>query len=106
MALPQRFNVAAAFRDLAGFLRARERHEYVFAVLAVAITGFIVFAFNHDSKFTQAPQIVYVESWPATRSDAEIKRDITADQAARDKAKAERQAEFKKIDDGLKAWGI
>jgi hypothetical protein len=106
MRVPQRFNVAAAFRDLAVFFRARERHEYVFAALAIAITGFIVFAFNHDSKFEREPQIVYVESWPASRSDAEIKRDIDADAAVRAKAKAERQAEFKKIDDSMKAWGL
>ena len=106
MALPQRFNIAAAFRDLAGFLRGRERHEYVFAALALAITAFIVFAFNHDSKFTPPEKIVYVESWPATRSDAEIRRDITADAQARGKAKAARQAEFKKLDDGMKAWGL
>lgn len=101
-----RFNIFAAFRDLAGFLRTREKHEFVFAALALAITGYIVFALNHDSKFDPGPQIVYVESWPASRSDAEIKRDIDADAALRAKAKAERQAEFKKLDDGLKSWGI
>ena len=41
------------------------------------------------------PQLIYVESWPADRSDEEIKAQQKIDQAARDKAHKERQEMFK-----------
>ncbi|USI73360.1 hypothetical protein [Sphingomonas morindae] len=101
MALPRPSRPLAAWQDFVGFLRSRERHDYIAALLAVAITSFILYAFYHDSYAERQPRIVYVESWPATRTDAEIKRDITAEQAARDRAKAERQAQYKRLADQL-----
>ena len=106
MARFARFNLFAAFRDLAIFLRGRERHEYVFGLLALAITGYVLFALNKDSKFVVGPQIVYVNSWPANRTDDQIKAELQADKAERDKVEAARRAEFKKVDDKLRSWGI
>jgi hypothetical protein len=52
------------------------------------------------------PQLIYVESWPANRTDEQIKAEQKIDQAARDKAKAERQRQFKKLDDQLERLGL
>lgn len=93
--------LGAAWRDLRFFFATRERHEYWFALLSVAITAFIIFAFWHDSNFTPAPQIVYVNNWPANRTDAEIIKEQKIDTAARHKAEAERRAEFQKLADQL-----
>lgn len=106
MALPRPSRPAAVLADLVGFFRSRQRHDYIAALAAIGITSFIVFAFNHDSKFAREPQIVYVESWPTTRTDAQIETEQRADAAVRAQAVAARRAEFKKLDDGMKAWGL
>lgn len=94
-----RFNLLAAFRDLAGFLRMRERHHWIAGLAALLVTGWVVYALAQDSYMERAPEVVYVNSWPTTRSDAEIKREITAASEARHKAEAERRREFQKLAD-------
>jgi hypothetical protein len=97
----QSMNIFAAVRDLRGFMAARERHEIIAAVAAVAITAFIIFAFWKDSYAERQPRIIYVNNWPANRSDAEIEKEIKADSVARHKAMAERQAAYKRLADQL-----
>jgi hypothetical protein len=46
-------------------------------------------------------QIVYVESWSANRTDAEIIADQKKDQAARHAAQEEKKRQFKKLEKQL-----
>ena len=95
------FNVVAAVRDLLGFLRMRQRHEFAAALIAVAVTGWVLYAFDQDSYMERAPRIVYVESWPATRTDAQIEAEQKVDAAAKKKALDARTAEYRKLADSL-----
>ncbi len=69
------------------------------ASLAVLATIIIVILFLVDSKINTAPpqQIVYLDSWSANRTDAEIVADQKKDQAKRRAAQAEKQRQFQKL---------
>lgn len=110
-----RFSPFAAIRDLRFFLSQRQPYELGFLALAVVITALLIAGFVHDSHETRPykREIIYVQQWPATRTEAEIIAQQKIDQGVRAKDKADlakrqkaRQAEFKKIDDRLKAWGL
>ncbi len=70
------------------------------AFFAVAMPIIIVVGFYFDSQTNIMPgeQIVYVENWPSTRTDEEIKAQQKIDQERRDKALAERQRQFKEVE--------
>lgn len=115
MTFLKRFSPIVAYRDLRFFLATRKRHELVFMALALALTLLILWAFVKDSHFEKPYErnIIYVEQWPITRTDAQIRAQQTIDQAKRNIEKAElekrkkaRQAEFKKLDDKLESWGF
>ncbi len=104
-----------AYRDLRFFLAQRQPYGLGFLVLAIAITGFFVFAFMRDSSVPvpYKPNIIYVEQWPVDRTDAEIVAQQKIDQAAKEKVLAAREAErkknqatFKRLDDKLNRLGI
>lgn len=75
---------------------------------AVAIPLGILFLFDLDGRTNLGPrpQLIYVESWPAGRTDAEIKAQQKIDQAARDKALKERQEMFQRHSEQLERIGI
>ena len=75
------------------------------ASLALLSTIIIVILFLVDSKINTAPppQLVYVESWSANRTDAEIIEQQKKDQAARRAALAEKQRQYQKLE---KQFGI
>jgi hypothetical protein len=115
MSYVSRFSPVRAYKDLRLFLATRQPHELGFLLLAVAITGFFIFAFAHDSYFKPEYKrnIVYVEQYRLDRTDAEIRAQQVIDQAAKDKRlaaeKAKRdklQGQFKRLDDKLKSMGI
>jgi hypothetical protein len=104
-----------AVRDLRTYLSRRKPYELWFLGLALVITVAIWLGLLHDSQFEKPykPNIIYVESWPITRSDKEIidqqlidQKKKHAQQAELEKKQKAREAEFKKIDDGLKKWGL
>lgn len=110
-----RFSPVRAYRDLRFFLSQRQPYELGFLALAMAITGFFIYAFAHDSyaEPVYRPNIIYVEQWPANRTDAEIIAQQKIDEpirqrelAAQRKADEERRAGFKRLDDKLKRWGL
>ena len=115
MTLFKYFSPLRAFRDLRLFLATRKRHELWFMALAAAITVLILSGFVADSRIEREyrPNIIYVESWPLTRTDEQIRAQQKIDQAKKRIAEAEiekkrkaQQAEFKKIDDKLESWGL
>jgi len=95
----------AAFRDLRAFMRQRSREQVIGAMLAVLSTMIIIIVFLVDPKVNTQPgeQIVYADSWPANRTDAQIAADQQKDQAAMLAAKKEKQRQFQKL---AKQFGI
>jgi len=108
MALPRPASPRALIADIRAFASERRPHQWAALLLAVAQPIAIVIIFVLDGRTNIAPgaELVYLESWPATRTDAEIKAEQKKDQAARDKARKENQARFKKLDDTLERMGL
>jgi len=103
--LPRPVGPRAAFADLFNFLRHRSREQLIGGALALLATAIIVIEFVIDSKINTAPppQVIYVESWPANRTDAEIIAEQKKDQAAKEAWQKERQRQFQKLE---KQFGI
>ena len=110
-----RFSPVRAIRDLRFFLSQRQPYELVFLMIAVGITGFFIYAFARDDyvPVPYKPNIIYVEQWPADRTDVQIKAQQKIDYVKKKERLAEekaaqdqRRAEFKKVDDALTKWGF
>lgn len=111
-----RYNPLTGLRDLRMFLASRQKHEVIFAFLAVVVTVTILVGFYLDSGDLKKPwkrDIQYVESWRLDRTDAEIIAAQKADmktRAAREaelkKKQEEHRKSLKKIDDTLTRWGF
>ena len=111
-----RFNPFRALGDLRRYLAARQRHEIVFLFVALAAVVVIVTVFILDSKVEKPyvpPDIIYVQSWRADRTDAEIiaQQKIDMEKKKIQDAKeaefeAKKRAEFKRASDALRKWGI
>lgn len=109
------FSPVTAYRDLRVFFATRRRHELWFMALSLAVTTLIIFAFFKDANFKKPYErnIIYVEQWPLTRTDEQIKAQQKIDQAKKTiqlaelkKKREAKQAEFKKVDDKLTSWGF
>lgn len=110
-----RLNPLNAVRDLRLFLAQRQKHEVIFLFLAIAITWVMIFVFSKDSniKPEYRSEIIYVQQWKLDRTDAEIKAQQAIDAPIKQKQiddlkrrQAERQAQFKRLDDKLTSWGF
>lgn len=97
MALPPLSRPSAAFSDLRAFLATREKHQWVFAALAVLITAYIITIFLIQSKTREykPPEVIWVQNYAANRTDAQIK----AQQAIDQKKREAEAAELKKLQD-------
>jgi hypothetical protein len=86
-------------------MRQRSREQVIGAALAVLVTIIIGILFLVDPKVNTQPgeQIVYAESWPLNRTDAQIAADQKKDEAAMLAAKKEKQRQFQKL---AKQFGI
>jgi len=111
----QFFSPRRAYRDLRAFLAGRRRHELLFALPAAILTLLVIVGFYKDSRVERPYKrnIIYAESWPITRSDAEIHAQQLIDQAKKREATAKAEAraakrreEFKKVDDWLTNRGL
>jgi len=91
----------AALADLTAFLRQRSREQVIGAALAVLVTIIILIIFIVDSKInTAAPStVVFVEDYPATRTDADIRADQQKASEERRKAEEARRREFQKLEE-------
>ena len=100
---PRPSTPAAAFRDLAAFMRHRSREQVIAASLALLVTGIIIIEFIIDSKMNTAPppRIIYADLYSSNRTDAEIIADQKKDQAAKEAAQKERQRQFQKLENQL-----
>ncbi len=101
--LPPTSGPRAALRDLGAFLRQRSREQVIGAMLAVLVTIIILILFFVDSQINTAPEptVVFVEDFPANRSDDQIKADQAVDSQERREAAIARQREFQKLENTL-----
>lgn len=97
--LPPMVGPRAALKDLKDFMGQRSREQLIGASLAVLVTVIILIIFFVDSKINTAPppQIIYVESFPANRTDEQIIADQKKASEQRRKAEEARRAEFRKL---------
>jgi hypothetical protein len=105
---PRPASPRALLEDVRLFARQRSRVQWFGAAIAVIMPLVIVAGFYHDAShgIAPGPQLIYAESWPAARTDAEIKADQKRHQARREAAQKERQRQFQKLDKELKKVGI
>lgn len=110
----RRLNPLRALGDLRRFLARRGRHEIIFLFAAFAACYALIAAFAFGTRVDKPwvrPEIIYVQSWRADRSDAEIvaqqKIDLAKKKeqdAAEAKFEAEKRASFRRLKDKLSPW--
>lgn len=92
----------AVWHDLKAFARQQGRANFLIAALSVFMTSMIVLGFYIDAKRDQPKaRIIYAESWPATRTDAEIIKQNIADQKKLDAQRLEQQRQYQRLADKL-----
>jgi len=103
MALPRPAGPKSLLADLRAFARDRPKHQWVAGGIAILMPVIIVVGFIVDARTNIAPgeQITYVQSWSSNRTDAEIKADQARRQAEREAAVAERQRQFKQLENRI-----
>jgi len=110
-----RFSPLRAINDLRFFLAQRQPYELGFLALSIVIVALLIAGFVHDSHEERPYKrnIIYVQQWPLSRTDAEIHAQQKIDGVEQTKRIAEQKkrdeatrAEFKKLDDRLKAYGL
>ncbi len=108
MPLPRPASPRALWADLRAFAGERRPHQWIAAAFAVAMPIAIVIIFTIDGRTNIAPgaQIIYVESWRADRTDAEIMAEQKVDSARRKAAMEERRRQWQKIDKKLERLGL
>lgn len=101
---PRPSSPRAALADLKNhILGQRSREQIIGGALALLVTIIIIIEFIVDAQMFTAPppQIIYVDSWPESRSDAQIIVDQKRDEAKRQAALAERQRQYQKLENQL-----
>ena len=108
MPLPRPSSPRALWADLRAFAADSSPYKWAAAAVAVIMPLAIVIIFTLDTRTNIDPpaQIIYVEQWPANRSDAEIKAQQKKDKAETDALKKERQRQFQKVEKDLERIGI
>ena len=98
--IPRPVGPLAAIKDLLAFLRQRSREQVIGLALSLLVTTIVIIEFMVDSKINTAPppQLIYVESYSANRTDAEIIADQKKDQAEREAMRAEKQRQWQKLE--------
>lgn len=84
--------------------------------VALALTYVMIMGVLYESRIPPKPyhrDIIYVQQWSADRTDAQIiaQQKIDGVEQTRQanelkRLEAERRAQFKKVDDGLKSYGL
>ena len=108
MALPPPARPGVLVADLRAFWRQRPRHQWLAGTLAVMIPLAILGAFFFDSSFHARPrsEVTYINSWPADRSDEEIRAKQQADVAREQAIQEERRRQFQRLEKQAERLGI
>ena len=97
--LPPTSGPRAALSDLRAFLGQRSREQFWGAIFSVTITAIILVVFLYDAKVNTAPPptVVYVEDFPADRTDEDIKAEQKVDSEERARLKEAKKKQFEEI---------
>jgi hypothetical protein len=108
MSLPRPASPRALVADLKAFWSTRPRHQWLAAFFAVLIPVGIVVAFYFDGRTNIVPRetMMFIDSWPENRTDAQIRAKQKADREMLDARRRARQQEFQRYDDQLNRMGI
>ncbi len=108
MPLPRPATPRVLWTDLKAFWQQRPRHQWLAGTLAILIPIGILVSFYFDAQTNIQPpaQIIFVDNWPADRSDEDIKAKQQSDLEERRALQAERQRQFKQLDERLNRLGI
>jgi hypothetical protein len=108
MPLPRPASPRVLWADIRAFAGERRPHQWVAMAFALMMPIVIVIIFMIDGRTNIAPgaEIIYVESYPANRTDAQIIADQKKDQAKREAAQKERQRQWQKLDKRMERLGI
>ena len=108
MPLPRPATPRALVEDLRNFWQNRPRGQWIAAALAFSITTTIVVIFLIDSRSLAQPreQVMFLNSWPASRTDEQIRAQQRADQIERTRAERARQQEFRRIEQNMNRFGL
>jgi hypothetical protein len=113
--LPRSARPIEAAGDLGSFFRARRARDLLMIVPALGITAAIVYGLFVEYNIPKPYQrnIIYVESWPLSRTDADIRAaqriDINTKKLALVQPKVEkvqRMLQFRKVDAWITAHGF
>ena len=98
MAFLKDVSLRSAGSDLIGFLRTTGKHSPWLFLAACLPTAIIIYTFYIDAleKATPPPrEIIYVESWPASRSIEETKTAIAERQKQKDEMRVREKEAYK-----------
>ena len=111
-----RYNPFRALLDLRRYLGTRKKYEILILFGSLMLCILIVGGFAAGSTVQREwrrPTIIYVQSWRADRTDAEIVAQQKIDMekkkiqdAKEAEFEAKKRAEFKRASDALRKWGI
>ena len=108
MALPRPSSPRVVWTDLRAFMQQRPRHQWWAGTLAVMIPMAILAGFYVEARMDARPRpnLYYINSWPADRSDEEIKASQQADITRRREIQVERQRQFQRLEKQNRRLGI
>jgi hypothetical protein len=94
MPFPRPSSPRALWADMRAFARQRSGHEWIAAAVALTLPPLIlgVFVYGIRSDIVPPRQVIYVESWSANRTDAEILADQKKEEAEAEAAQKQRRA--------------
>lgn len=100
MALPRPAGPRALWADIRAFAAERPKHQLIAGSAALLMPVILIYGFYRDGQTNLAPpeQIVYVESWTGTRTDAEIAAAQAKREEHRKAIAAERQRQYKELE--------
>jgi len=103
MPLPRPAPPRVLLQDLRAFMAERTRHQWIAAFFAVFMPAAILVLFVVDGRTNIDPgeQVIFVESWSGSRTDAEIRAAQQVRQRERERAEAERRRQWKAVGDRL-----
>jgi hypothetical protein len=108
MSLPRPASPRALFADLRAFFGSQRRAHWLAVFFALSITSGIIFAFYLDSQSMADDRetVIFLDSWPASRTDAEIRADQQRDEVERNRAELEHRRHLQELERTLNRYGI
>lgn len=102
MAIPRPSKPSALLRDLRAFLGGEHRHRLLFGFLSLLMPALLIAGFYVDSRRDPPkPEMYFIPSWPADRSDAQIIAQQKIDQKKKDAEREAKRQEYRRLADKL-----